>query len=265
MSHLPCEILDHIVDLLHDRQTPLRSCCLVSKSWVPRARTHLFAEVEFDTAKSLQSWKGTFPDPSTSPARYTKALTIRGSQVVTAADVETGSWIRGFSRVARLAMVGQDPFVPGWADALVLLHGFSPAVKSLHMDSASFPFRHFFNLVLSFPFLEDLAMLGCHDAPIDNGSDSDVLPMSTAVQSPSLPAFTGTLELYRGEGLGLVGHWLLSTPGGIHFRRLSFTWAYERDASLTMGLVENCSHTLESLYVCNSLYGTFIGDLHPHG
>ena len=52
MSNLPCEILDHIVDLLHDSQTPLRNCCLVSKPWVARTRRHLFAEVEFQTAES---------------------------------------------------------------------------------------------------------------------------------------------------------------------------------------------------------------------
>src|ERR1700753_246461 len=46
---LPAELLDHIADLLRDRET-LESCCLVSKSWIPRARKHLFACVAFHTA-----------------------------------------------------------------------------------------------------------------------------------------------------------------------------------------------------------------------
>jgi len=44
---LPPEILDLIVDHLHDEPTALKACCLVSKSWVPRTWNHLFALVEF--------------------------------------------------------------------------------------------------------------------------------------------------------------------------------------------------------------------------
>jgi hypothetical protein len=90
--HLPVETLDHIVDHLHDTRDALRNCCLVSKSWVPRARRHLFAEIAFRTIESLESWKKTFPDPSTSPARYAKFLFIYCPQAVTA-----DSWIRSFS------------------------------------------------------------------------------------------------------------------------------------------------------------------------
>ena len=105
----PAEILDHIVDLLDGSRTPLGNCCLASKSWIPRTRKHLLADIRFRTAKSLRLWKETFPDPSTSPARHAKALSIGGPQVVTAADVEAAS-----------------------------------------------PSSQFFDLILSFPLLEDL-------------------------------------------------------------------------------------------------------------
>ena len=54
-SHLPAEMLDHVVDHLHDARDALRNCCLVSKSWVPRARKHLFADIWFPTATRIQS------------------------------------------------------------------------------------------------------------------------------------------------------------------------------------------------------------------
>ena len=38
---LPGELLDHTVDHLYDARVTLKSCCLVSKSWVPRTRKHL--------------------------------------------------------------------------------------------------------------------------------------------------------------------------------------------------------------------------------
>jgi len=34
--YLPPEILDYIVDLLHNSPNALKECCLVSKSWIPR-------------------------------------------------------------------------------------------------------------------------------------------------------------------------------------------------------------------------------------
>ena len=78
----PClleELLDYVVDFLHNAPRALENCCLVSKSWIPRARMHLFAHVAF-SARGLQSWKKLFPDPSTSPACYTKTLHLLPSR-----------------------------------------------------------------------------------------------------------------------------------------------------------------------------------------
>ena len=102
---LPAELLDHIVDHL-DTICALRSCCLVSKSWIPRARRHLFAKIKFDTRQKLHSWKRTFPDPLTSPACYANTLSIDCFRAVTATDAEAGGWIRGFSRVVHLEVGG---------------------------------------------------------------------------------------------------------------------------------------------------------------
>ena len=98
----PAELLDHTVDHLHSERDALKNCCLVSKSWIPRARKHLFADTEFQTPADLQSWKTTFPDPSTSPARYTKSLFVRCPPVARSSGAGEGDWIRTFSRVVHL-------------------------------------------------------------------------------------------------------------------------------------------------------------------
>ncbi|KAF9642569.1 hypothetical protein BDM02DRAFT_3078319, partial [Thelephora ganbajun] len=54
--HLPPEIFDYIVDFLHDTPETLKQCCLVSKSWVPRTRKYLFADIEFFTESDLEAW-----------------------------------------------------------------------------------------------------------------------------------------------------------------------------------------------------------------
>jgi hypothetical protein len=251
--HLPEEILDHIVDYLHGAEDVLRNCCLVSKSWIPRTRWHLFADIAFPIVESLQSWKETFPDPSTSPAHYAKTLSVGCSEVVTAADAEEGGWIRDFSSVVHLEVGSQGPFA-SISSSLVPFHCFSPAVKSLRIAFPVLPFPQVFNLIFSFPLLEDLAVTSSYDG-------SDRPPTARPLRSPML---TGSLDLYLRGGMDHFVRRLLSLPGGIHFRKLTLTWLRGEDLPLTTGLAEECSRTLETLDItCNSLRAS-VRYLRPH-
>ena len=132
---LPPELLDHIADLLRDSEKELKNCCLVSKSWVPRTRRHLFVKIRFNTEITLRSWRETFPDPSTSPAYYTKTLAIECIPVgITAEDAEPGGWIGGFSGVVHLEVGDREHAKEVPIGSLLLFHGVSPAVKSLRVD-----------------------------------------------------------------------------------------------------------------------------------
>ena len=238
--HLPAEILDHVVDHLHDTGDALRNCGLVSKLWIPRTRKHLFAYVRFQTGEDLRSWKETFPDPSTSPARYAKTLFVDCSRVMAAADAEAGGWIRGFSHVVHLRL---NSWCFDSETSLVPLHGLSPAVKSLYADIPTFSSARVFDLVLSFPLLEDLDVSARED-----GDSSGFARPSTS------PTFTGSLVLLS-FGMKYFARQLLSLPSGIHFRSLTLTWSYNGDLSLIMALVEECSHTLEYLNITGEIRG----------
>jgi hypothetical protein len=246
--HLPAELLDHIVDHLHDAEDALRKCCLVSKSWIPRTRWHLFANIAFPAVGSLESWKKTFPDPSMSPAHYTKTLSVGCSEVVTAADADEGGWIRGFSCVAHLEMCSQGSV----SSSLVPFHSL-PAIKSLRITFPVLPFQQVFNLILSFPFLEDLEVVSSYDGP-------DRLPTAQPSRPPML---TGSLKLCLQGGMEHFIRRLLSLPGGIHFRKLALTWLREEDVPLTTGLVEECFRTLESLEIASNPLRASIQRPHP--
>ena len=238
--HLPAEILDNVVDHLHDAKDELESCCLVSKSWVSRARKHLFAHVAFQSPERLQSWKTTFPDPSTSPARHTNSLFVKLPQTVTPADSEEGGWIPTFSRVVRLE-ISVDRTC-GF-ESLSLFHGFSPVIRSLRISPTPFPSSHFLNLICSFPLLEDLAVNDWRF--IDYEGVSNIQP--TFIQPSKPPALTGSLELSLATGMGSIAPILLSFPSGPHFKRLDLMWSCDEDMSLTAALVERCHLTLECL------------------
>ena len=152
---------------------------------------------------SLQSWTKKFPDPSTSPACYTKSLFIHHPRLIIA---EAGSLIRSFSRVKRLVMHTHVLDFDQSATRLVPLHGFSPVVKSINMTFLAFPLQQIFNLILSFPLLEDLAVAACRQILADNGDDSGEDEMLTTAQASILPMFTGTLNPYLKGGMELFSH-----------------------------------------------------------
>ena len=262
--HLPPELLDHVVGHLHDTENALRNCCLVSKSWIPRARKHLFANIGFHTVKRLQSWKETFPDPANSPACYTETLYI-GLYIIVAGETEVGGLLRDFSRVVRLEVgstrVGS--LVGASEVSFIPFYGFSPILKSIRVVVPALLSSRLFKLILSFPLLEDLAVTVRRPQIYNaDGSGEDETP--TTAQPLNLPIFTGTIELPLEGGMEPFARRLLSLPGGIHPRKLALTWLHGEDLFTTMALVETCAHTLESLHIACDLPSTYILYLHPY-
>jgi hypothetical protein len=241
-SSIPPEIADLILDQLRDEPATLKACCVVSKSWVPRARIHLFASVEFHAQKShIELWKKTFPDPSNSPAHHTRSLAIRGIPVVTAADTDSGGWIRTFHNLVHLRLEALGRGDRG--TSLAPFHGLSPTLRSLRLKSAS---TDVLDLVCSFPLLEDLAFL-----PFGYGGDTWSIPATS-------PKFTGSLNLdtdietypalrRRVENRHAIRR-LLDLPDGLHFVKIR-VGSLDVDVKSTTDLVSRCSDTLESLSI----------------
>ena len=142
---------------MHDALDTLRNCCLVPKSWIARTRKHLFANIRFHLERDLLSWKKTFPDPSTSPACYAKTLFVDCSHAITTTDGEPGGWITGFSRVVHLELVNHVAVSYSADDFTTFnVRGFSPTIKSLRMRFIVLSISETFDLVLSFPLLDNL-------------------------------------------------------------------------------------------------------------
>ena len=253
--YLPLETLDYIVDLLHDESPALKECCLVSKSWIPRTRRHLFAHTRFYSADNLKSWKKTFPDPVNSPAYHTHTLFIGCVQFIEEADAEEGGWIQAFSRVEQLVV--NCP----WADlgpteiSLIPFHKFAPTLKSLRVTSLLFPLSQVFKLICSLPLLEDLDLIGCDEWAV---SDDNLRTPSTVVPLTS-PAFTGTLQLHL--GMTSTAHRLLDLPNGLHFRKLNLSWHNAEELRWAVMLVVACSGTLECLDVTHDPDGAYPASL----
>jgi hypothetical protein len=236
MSSLLPEVLDLIVDHLHDEPKTLKTCCVVSKSWIHRTRKHLFARVELHAQEShIELWKKAFPDPSTSPAHHTLTLSIHGIPIVTAGDAD--GWIRSFFDLVHLHLEWIGPI----NDQLSLapFHGLSPTLRSLRLIGTSL---EVLDLVCSFPLLKDLALVSLHQ-----GSDTWNTPSTS-------PKLTGSLELNAIGGICAVARRLLDLPYGLRFTKIT-VWCFSEDAESTTDLVSRCSDTLESLTLYSFIAG----------
>ena len=242
-SFLPPEILDLIVDHLCDEPTTLKVCCLVSKSWIPRTRKHLFAQVEFRALqRPVELWKKAFPDPSNSPAHHTRTLCIRDLPTLTAVDTEAGGWIRTFHNVVSLRL--ERIIWQGRRAPLIPFHGLAPTIRSLSLTCTSF---EVFDLICSFPLLEDLALVLL--------TTGDAGGWTAPLTSPKL---TGSLKLMMNIGrTRSVVNRLLDFPDGLRFAEVMVSCIGEEDVKSVTDLVSRCFDTLEALTICGTPVGGF--------
>jgi len=240
---LPPEILDAIIDQLYDEPTSLKACCLVSKSWIPRTQKHLFVHIEFDPPKhSFGSWMRMSPDPSNSPAHRAHSLTILYLPTITFTGTDLCGWTSTFDNVTHLHF--ERCIWTSHSADLTPFFGFSPALRSLRMTYTSF---EVFDLICSFPLLEDLALV-------------DLRPEDGTVwrRAPSIsPKLTGSLDLDTTRELHSVTRRLWDFPNGLHFAKIAMSFGIGQDFLLATDLVSRCSSTLESLNIRSSLKSAF--------
>ena len=248
---LPTELRDLVVDFLCDSRDALKSCSLVSKSWIPCCRKYLFADIEVN-AMNLPSWKSKFPDPSTSPACHTRKLLVEFPLEIVDTDAEEGGWISAFSRVVDFKVDAQYTDTDWPEIYLAPFNRMSPMIKSLKLSFCGILSSQVYDLVYSFPLLEDLAVIS-YDRWITNDYGQP-----TASRPSISPALTGCLDLCLETKTDLVASWLLSLPGGLRFRELRLAVYEEEDMLPAIALVEGCRFTLESLEVSRLSDGTFI-------
>ena len=192
------------------------------------------------------------------PGALHKALFIGFSQVVTAAGIGEGCWVLAFSRVVHLKM---DILAAGFFEqtsiSLVPFHGFSPVSRSLRVESTALTPSQVFDLLSSFPLLEDISMTVHYRGLIKN-SDYSFENQSTVIQSSSSPALNGSLQLFSESGMDPFVSRLLSLPNGLYFRNVDLVWHHVADVSSTAELVEGCCSALESLNIDGSLICTSV-------
>ena len=241
---LPPEILDLIVDNLEDEPDALKSCCRVSKSWVPRTRKHLFARVGFGwTGATIESWMKAYPDPSDSPAHYARSLWVFRLEAVSASVC---ACILSFCRIEELFLNAFRWGGPGGV-SLAQLNGLSPNLKALRLVQASTPVAETLDLICSFPLLNDLWL---EFWTLDDNVDRWIPPATSPKLRGSLWLSGATRSIARG---------LSNFPDGLNFSKVSVSDEVEdTDPHTVTNLLSKCSDTVESFYVSYFPMGVFL-------
>jgi hypothetical protein len=234
------EIIDEILDHLASNSDlrPLRSCALVSKSWVGRCQQHLFHTVHF-TSEDMKKWLRAFPLPEKSPARHVRALRVAlgGSNHV------PREFLARFSKADKMTLLGNGGFYQVWILSSARL---PQSVTSLNVDADGVTLAQIRNVVSQLPNLDNLSLWGtllCAERRAAPG-------VGTCLRG----SFRGQLRLVKGCAYTGVADMLLQAPTGLHFTEVEVRCRYESLLS-TVRLAEACGKNLVKLAYLVSTYG----------
>ena len=149
-----------------------------------------------------------FPDPSNSPGLYAHTLTSGCLRAILGGMPQLGTRCGSFWMIIEHSGLRENLASFGYlGHSLTSFYGFSHILRSLRVEGLIFPCPEFFELVRSFPLLEDLSLSSLDKSP---GGDEYPYEPRNADSSTS-PPLTGSLELImtgRG-GMRNTTRWLL--------------------------------------------------------
>lgn len=240
IPRIPQEIVDEILAHLAADFGSLRSCALVSRSWVPSCRRHLFHTITF-TSRETYRWLEIFPVPEQSPAHHIRRLgfwTGLAYEGVPAKFFEYTPW---FTNAKVLTLSGFVGFQPS---QMSLSWRFPKSVTSLIVRTGVIDLPRIWDIMALLPNLDDLSLSG-------DLTDSRA---PAGVGTTLSGKFGGRLELLDGIARKDVMSTLLEVPTGLHFTEIGIRCVH-KCLLPTIGLVEACGRTLVKLSYTDDFHG----------
>ena len=243
----PQEIIYEILDHLDTNSRPtLRSCSLVSRSWVEPSRRHLFHTIVFKLRDTFR-WIETFPVPERSPAYHVRELSLElgGHYYVPDEFFNRIQWFRNVRGVTMLSGRCNDWW---WIPPSGRL---SESVTSLTIVSdAALTIPRIRDVMVQLPNLTDLSISG---SLLRVGKDR-LEGIGTALRGK----FRGRLQLHGKLGRSYmdVVNALLEVQTGLNFTELDLQSIREGLVS-TVRLTEACEKSLVKLSYTIDHYGKF--------
>ena len=243
---IPQEIVDEILGHLSTdpgSRLSLQACTLVSKSWVPSCRQHLFHTILF-TPENIARWVKTFPVPEESPAHLVRDLRLLIGARNSVPETFFGyiPWFKNTEGVSILQDAGSHAL---WIPSF---RGLPQSVTSLTIKADRIFLRQIQNIIMWLPNLDDLVFSGSFVA-VERGA---LLGIGTNLRG----RFGGRLRLTGEYSSASLVNVLLEIPTGLHFTEVQIHTTCESLLS-TVRLTEACAKTLVKLSYMVDLHGEY--------
>lgn len=244
--NVPQELVDLIIDNLHDETTALKHCSLVCKSWLPTSRKYIFERLYFDCLYRTQNLEPSYNFFSESPhlIPYIRVLKISGDSY-------------GLLPAAQL--------LPAFSDLLTHL----TQVELCGLNFPNFPEElHYIPNIISSHQISSIDLRTCVFSPADVNSllgqcttvrhlrvaSSTTWEGACIVQTDAPRSYLETLEIDGSVSseLHLLADWLLHPHGCVSVARLKTLRALNlpfADVFTLKKILEETCGSLEELEV----------------
>jgi len=262
MSHVPPELSDYIIDFLHDDRVTLKACSLVSQTWHPTARFHLFHKIYL---RSLKSCKLYCQLLKSAPAlgTFTREVSISNAGSVIGANnhledtqlQELGllwstisPWLTAAERLDISFLKIDGVFQTSLVQNLNTI----TEVSLQYCRFQSFP--EFVRALHSFPSLQSCTLRGL------SWNDADALVGATPVGTAGVSLRLKKLILGRDLPLEAIVEWLVTQDVCKDLTHFSGSCSSEPDALLLGDLIRSASTTLREMEL--DWYSSSYNDVH---
>jgi hypothetical protein len=241
----PQDLIDEVLDHLATDSDfkSLRSCALVSKSWVPSCRRHLFHTILFNS-RSTARWVKTFPVPGESPAHYVRDLCF-SLWGYSGAPQKVFDHVPWFINVEKMAWLGHGGFRSPW---ILSLGRLPQSLTSLTIETDPVTIVQIRDILAQLPNLDNLSLVGFRET-VERRARSG---MGTVPRG----RFGGQLRLVNDYADKDVMDMLLEAPTGLHFTDVHVCGTHKNFLS-AVSLAEACGNTLIRLSYTVSILGKY--------
>jgi len=169
----PQEIIDYLIDLISissvgQKDPHLRSCSLVSRSWVHRSRRHLFHSIELASTPDISNWIKKIPPGAGGLSGYVRKLWLDGHWEQRSQRFPSVEHLRSFTRVEELRLTYWREGPTTKEEIEETFGAFGPSVRSLSVSLPRGDPGSFLHLLSLFLHLDDLSIwTSCLDESSD--------------------------------------------------------------------------------------------------
>lgn len=256
VMQLPQELVDRVIDFLHNDRPALKASCLVHTDWIDPCRCQLFGSVTLNGLMDLESWAETFPSVLQSPAHHTRKLTLIGLCASLGdkglnpdkLDDSLLQHLRSFNQLRKLVFTALN-LHPRNSPELHFLHVRSSLTSLLFHSPYPTTQKKLLHFICSFPHLENLSITGV-SRWLEDGKEGYSVPQAS-------PPFRGMLKLagFSDPG-GKFSSRLVDLPNNVRFRLLKLDFLRAEECKSAERLIISCAATLEELQLGSSFAGT---------